>query len=110
MVGRNVSVCVQRIMKGTKMNKRKIIQFFLVGISTATILEFYQHDISFAIKAITTIGLIVLNCVYSYHIGMKDGIEMNDRHNARMNELREQSFDKIVDMVVEEKANDKAVE
>lgn len=110
MVGRNVSVCVQRIMKGTKMNKRKIIQFFLIGISTATILEFYQHDISFAIKAITTIGLIVLNCVYSYHIGMKDGIEMNDRHNARMNELREQSFDKIVDMVVEEKANDKAVE
>lgn len=110
MVVRNVSVCAQRIMKGTKMNKRKIIQFFFVGISTATILEFYQHDISFAIKAITTIYLIVLNCVYSYHVGMKDGIEMSDRHNEKMNELRKRSFDKIVDMVVEKKTNDKAVE
>ena len=110
MVVRNVSGCAQRIMKGMKMNKRKIIQFFLVGISAATILEFYQHDISFAIKAITTIGLIVLNCVYSYHIGMKDGIEMSDRHNEKMNELRKRSFDKIVDMVVYEKTNDKAAE
>lgn len=92
------------------MNKRKIIQFCLVGISTATILEFYQHDISFVIKMIMTIGLIVLNCVYSYRIGIKDGIEMIERHNGRMNELRKQSFDDIVDMVVEEKAKDKAVE
>lgn len=92
------------------MNKRKITQFCLVGISTATILEFYQHDISFAIKAIAAIGLIVLNCVYSYHIGMKDGIEMSDRHNEKMNELRKRSFNKIVDMVVDEKANDKAAE
>lgn len=110
MVVHSVLVCVRRIMKGTKMNKRKIIQFFLVGISTATILEFHQHDISFAIKAITTIGLIVLNCVYSYHVGMKDGIEMSDRHNEKMNELRKRSFDKIVDMVVYEKTNDKAAE
>lgn len=65
------------------MNKRKIIQFFMVGISTATILEFYQHDISFVIKMITTIWLIVLNCVYSYRIGIKDGIEMSDRHNEK---------------------------
>lgn len=92
------------------MNRNKIIQFCLVGISTATILEFYQHDISFSIKMITTIGLIVLNCVYSYRIGIKDGIEMSDRHNERMNELKKQSFDKIVDMVIEEKAKDKAVE
>ena len=110
MVVHSVLVCVRRIMKGTKMNKRKIIQFFLVGISTAAILEFYQHDISFAIKAITTIGLIVLNFVYSYHIGMKDGIEMSGRHNEKMNELRKRSFNKIVDMVAEEKEKDKAVE
>lgn len=90
------------------MNKRKIIQFCLVGISTAIILEFYQHDISFLVKWVVTIGLLVLNCVYSYHMGMKDGIEMSDRHNKKMNELRKRSFDKIVDMVVEEKARDKA--
>lgn len=92
------------------MNKRKIIQFCLVGISTATILEFYQLNISYIAKMVITVLLIVINCVYSYHIGMKDGVEMSDRHNARMNELKEQSFNKIVDMVVEEKANDKAAE
>lgn len=41
---------------------------------------------------------------------MKDGIEMNDRNNKNTNGLRKQSFDKIVDMVVEKKTNDKAVE
>ena len=92
------------------MNKRKIIQFCLVGISTATILEFYQHDISFGIKLIVTIVLMVINCAYSYHIGMKDGSEMSDRHHERMNDLRKKSFNKIVDMVAEEKANYKAVE
>lgn len=110
MVALNVSVCVQRIMKGTKMNKRKIIQFFLVGISTATILEFYRFDFSLLIKTFATVFLITINCAYSYHIGMKDGIEINNSHNERMNELREQSFNKIVDMVVEEKAKDKVAE
>ena len=109
MVVRNVSGCAQRIMKGTKMNKRKIIQFFLVGISTATILEFYRFDFSPLIKTFSTVFLTAINCVYSYHIGMKDGIEMNDRRNENMNGLRTQSFDKIVDMVAEEKANDKSV-
>lgn len=92
------------------MNKRKIIQFCLVGISTATILEFYRFDFSLLIKTFTTVFLITVNCAYSYHIGMKDGIEINNSHNERMNELREQSFNKIVDMVVEEKAKDKAAE
>ena len=92
------------------MNKRKVIQFFLVGISTATILEFYRLDFSLLIKTFVTVLLMVINCVYSYHIGMKDGIEINDRHNTKMNELREQSFNEIVDMVAEEKANDKAAE
>ncbi len=110
MVVRNVSGCAQRIMKGTKMNKRKIIQFFLVGISTATILEFYRFDFSPLIKTFSTVFLTAINCAYSYHIGMKDGIEMNDRRNENMNGLRKQSFDKIVDMVVEKKTNDKAVE
>lgn len=110
MVARNVSGCAQRIMKGTEMNKCKIIQFFLVGISTATILEFYRFDFSLLIKTIVTVFLITINCAYSYHIGMKDGIEINDRHNTKMNELREQSFNKIVDMVAEEKAKDKAAE
>lgn len=41
---------------------------------------------------------------------MKDGIDMSNRHSEKMNDLRNKSFDKIVDMVVEEKANDKAVE
>lgn len=41
---------------------------------------------------------------------MKDGIEMGDRYNARTNELKKQSFNKIVDMVAEEKAKDKAAE
>lgn len=110
MVARNVSVCAQRITKGKKMNKRKIIQFFLVGISTATILEFYRFDFSLLIKTFATVFLITINCAYSYQIGMKDGIEINNSHNERMNELREQSFNKIVDMVVEEKAKDKAAE
>lgn len=110
MVARNVSVCVQRIMKGMKMNKRKIIQFFLVGISIATILEFYRFDFSLLIKTFATVFLITINCVYSYHIGMKDGIEMGDRYNARTNELKKQSFNKIVDMVAEEKTKDKVAE
>lgn len=110
MVVHSVSVCVRRIMKGMKMNKRKIIQFCLVGISTATILEFYRFDFSPLIKTFSTVFLITINCAYSYHIGMKDGIEMSDRHNERMNDLRSQSFDKIVDMVVEEKTKDKAAE
>lgn len=92
------------------MNKRKIIQFCLVGISTAAILEFYQLNISYIAKAIITVLMIVVSNLYSHHIGMKDGIEMNDRHNARMNELKEQSFNKIVDMVAEEKTVDKAAE
>lgn len=92
------------------MNKRKIIQFCLVGISIATILEFYRFNIPHLAKVIITVLLIVINNVYSYHIGIKDGIEISDSHNARMNELKEQSFNKIVDMVVEEKANDKAAE
>lgn len=110
MVVRNALVRAQWIMKGTKMNKRKIIQFFLFGISTVAILEFYRFDFSLFIKAFVTAVLISVNCVYSYHIGMKDGIEMIDKHNERMNELREQSFDKIVDMVSEEKLGDKAEE
>lgn len=110
MVARNVSGCAQRIMKGTKMNKHKIIQFFLVGISTATILEFYRFDFSLLTKTFATVFLITINCAYSYYIGMKDGIEINNSHNERMNELREQSFNKIVDMVVEEKAKDKVAE
>lgn len=89
------------------MNKRKIIQFCLVGISTATILEFYRFDFSILIKTFTTVFLITVNCAYSYHVGTKDGIEMSDKHNERMNELRERSFNNIVDMVVEEKVNDK---
>lgn len=80
----------------------------MVGISTATILEFYRFDFSLLIKIFATVLLIVINCAYSYHIGMKDGIDMSDRHKERMNDLRKQSFDKIVDMVVEEKR--KAVE
>lgn len=110
MVARNVSVCVQRIMKGTKMNKRKIIQFFLVGISTAKIFEFYRFDFPLLIKTFATVFLITINCAYSYHIGMKDGIEMSDRYDARTNGLKEQNFNKIVDMVAEEKAKDKAAE
>lgn len=92
------------------MNKRKIIQFFLVGISTAAILEFYQLNIPHIAKVVVAVLLIVVNNVYSYHTGMKDGIEMSDSRNAKMNELKEQSLNKIVDMVVEEKTNDKAVE
>ena len=110
MIVRSASECVQRIMKGQEMNKRKIIQFCLVGISTAIILEFYQHDVSFLVKWVATIGLMVLNCSYSYHVGMKDGIEASDRHSKRIVKLREGSFDKIVDVVFEEKVRDKAAE
>lgn len=92
------------------MNKEKIIQFCLIAISVFTILEFYQHDIPLGAKAITTIFLVVIDCVYNYRIGMKDGIKISNRHNERMKELREESFNKIVDMVVEEKTNDKAME
>lgn len=92
------------------MNKRKITQSCLSGISIAIILDLFQRDFSLSLKAIITISLLVANCVYNYRMGIKDGMEISNSHNERMNDLRSQSFDKIVDMVVEEKAKDKAVE
>lgn len=90
---------------------RTIIQTFLVMVTTFIILEFYHHDaIPYMVKWITTIVLIVANCVFSHWCGLHNGIEMSDRHNEKMNELKKQCFDKIVDMVVDEKTNDKAAE
>lgn len=88
-----------------------LIQSFLVMITIFIILEFYTLGIiPYAVKWITTIVLIVANCVFSHWCGLRNGIDMSDRHNERMNELREQSFNEIVDMVAEEKANDKAAQ
>lgn len=90
---------------------RILIQSFLVMITIFIILEFYTLGIiSYAVKWVTTIVLIVANCVFSHWCGLQNGIDMSDRHNERMNELREQSFNEIVDMVAEEKANDKAAQ
>lgn len=90
---------------------RILIQSFLVMITIFIILEFYTLGIiPYAVKWVTTIVLIVANCVFSHWCGLRNGIDMNDRHNERMNGLREQSFNKIVDMVFEEKAKDKVAE
>ncbi len=89
----------------------RVINFLLISISTFIILEFYQHD-SFPVfpKAIITIALLVINCTYNYRNGLKDSVEMEEEHGKRMEKLREESFNKIVDMVVKEKMNDKAVD
>lgn len=50
------------------------------------------------------------NCVSSHWCGLRNGIDMNDRHHEKMNELKKQSFNKIVDMVFEEKTKDKVAE
>lgn len=90
---------------------RTIIQTLLTTITTFTIFMFYQYDTpSFLIKKIVTIALIVANCVYNHWYGLRSGIEMNEEYEDRMRELREESFNKIVDMIVEEKMNDRAVE
>ena len=73
------------------------------GISIAIILDLFQRDFSLSLKAIITIFLLVVNCVYNYCMGIKDGKEISKSHNERMNELRKQSFDKIIDMVFKEK-------
>lgn len=74
-------------------------------------MEFYTLGIiPYAVKWVTTIVLIVANCTFSHWCGLRNGIDMSDRHNARINGLREQSFNEIVDMVVEEKAKDKVAE
>ena len=89
---------------------RILIQSFLAMITIFIILEFYTLKIiPYVVKWVATIVLIVANCVFSHWCGLQNGIDMNDIHNTRMNELREQSFNKIVDMVAEEKAKDKAV-
>lgn len=90
---------------------RAIIQTFLVMIAVFVILEFYQYnEIPYIVKWVSTIVLMVVNCAFSHWCGLRNGIEMSDRHNERMNELRKQSFDKIIDMVSEEKIGDKAAE
>lgn len=90
---------------------RSIIQSFLAMITIFIILEFYTLGIiPYAVKWVTTIVLIVANCVFSHWCGLRNGIDMNHRHNERMNELKKQSFGKIVDMVSEEKTKNKAAE
>lgn len=86
-----------------KQTTRNISQGVLTMFATFVILEFYQYDISYTIKWVTTIILIVLNAAYSHWCGLKNGIEMNEEHNKRMEELRKESYNKIVDMVVKEK-------
>ena len=79
-------------------------------ITVFAILEFYQYDtIPYMVKWATTISLIVANSIFSHWCGLRNGVEMSDRHHERMNDLRSRSFDKIVDMVAEEKVNDKSV-
>ena len=86
---------------------RIIIQTVLVMVTVFVILEFYQFDtISYMVKWVSTIALIVLNCAYNHWCGMRNGIEMSERHENHMMELRKESFDNIVvDMVVEEEIN-----
>ncbi len=90
---------------------RSLIQTFLVMITTFIILEFYTLEIiPYAVKRVSTIVLMVANCAFSHWCGLRNGIEMSDRHNERMNELRKQNFDKIIDIVSKEKFGDKAGE
>lgn len=94
-----------------KQTTRIVVQTLLIMITTFIILEFYQYDaIPYMVKWTTTIALIVVNAVYNHWCGLQNGIEMGEGRKKYMRELREQSYNKIVDMVVEEKTNDKAVE
>lgn len=94
-----------------KQIARIVFQTLLVMISISIILEFYQYDtVPYIIRWVTTIVLMVANCVFNHWCGLKNGIEMSDRHNKRMNELRNQSFDKIVNMAVKEKTENKSME
>lgn len=87
---------------------RKSIQFLLVTVSIFIILEFYQHDnFSFLLKTIITIILIIANCTYNHWCGLRNGIEMENEHNKHIQELREESYNKIIGMVVEEKKADR---
>ena len=94
-----------------KQARMKAINFFIISISAFIILLFYEHDVfPIFLKAIITIALIVINCTYNYRNGLKDGVEMGEEHGKRMEKLREESFNKIVDMVTKEKLGDKAVD
>lgn len=91
-----------------KQIKRIIIQTVLIMIATFIILEFYQYEsIPYIVKWVTTIVLIVINAVYNHWCGVRSGIEMSEKHESCMSELRQQSYNKIVDMVVEEKIRDR---
>lgn len=90
---------------------RKIIQACLVCILTVVVLLFYQYDTpSFLVKEIVTIVLIVVNCVYSYDIGLKDGAENYKKISETMKEHYDERLNKAIDMIVEERKKNRAVE
>lgn len=88
---------------------RTIMQTFLVMVTVFIIFEFYQYSaIPYIVKWIATIVLVVANCTFGHWCGLQNGLEIGNRHNKKMDELRKQSFDKIVDMVLKEKTESKA--
>lgn len=89
---------------------RTIAQTLLVMVAIFIILEFYQYDtIPYIVKWIVTLVLIVINCTFGHWCGLQNGLEIGNRHKI-MNELSKQNFEKIVNMDVKEKENDKAAE
>lgn len=63
---------------------RTLIQSFLVMITIFIILEFYTLGIiPYVVKWVVTIVLIVANCAFSHWCGLRNGIDMNDRHHEK---------------------------
>lgn len=89
----------------------KIIQFLVFSTTVFIILKFCQcGTISYNAKSYATIALLTANAVCSYVFGMIEGMEIGDAYKRCEENLKAEAFNKIVDMIVEEKKNDRAVD
>lgn len=90
---------------------RKIIQAILVFCLIFTVMEFYQHDyVPFLIKEFVTVALVVVNCVYSYRIGLKDGTEDYREISEMIRKDYNKRLNKAVDMIIEERKKNRVEE
>lgn len=79
-----------------KQITRITIQSLLAMFTTFIILEFYQYEeVPYMVKWISTIVLIVLNCVYNHWCGLKNRIKMSKEQNDCMTELRKENYNKV---------------
>lgn len=101
--------CIEKPIEDTKeeikrTSFRYIIQFSLIFITILTIFTFYQEEnINYLVKCFVTMFLIVANCVYNYHFGLKSGTEMLNKHEKLIREHYRNKLDKAIEMIVAEK-------